>query len=154
MEYTKATAAIDPDACSRCYDRKSEGYFEGGRFVRKPNRKKLRERCDERLNEVAPVCAECGDELRIDAEMQKTGVLTLTKILLTALATAFYIIGSYAIAAVMERALHWRESASMVLSLGLASWLYFMALGDIWHPDPLSITRRLYEKRLRRKRSP
>jgi len=31
-EYVNATT--DPDACSRCYHKKAEGYFEGGRFVR------------------------------------------------------------------------------------------------------------------------
>lgn len=154
LEYTKATTDIDPDACSRCYGKKAEGYFENGRFVPEPNRKRLRDRSAQLLNEIAPVCAECGNELYIDAQIRKPRVLILTKTLLTTLATAFYITIAYAIAILMRRTFHWRVSDSILLPLALGLWFYFAALSDIWQPSVRQWSSALYKRKLKRKRDP
>jgi hypothetical protein len=151
VEYAKATT--DPDACHRCFDKKAEGYFQEGRFVREPNREHLRELCNELLGEVAPVCAECGDELRIDGEMRKPGVLTLTKILLTSLATACCIIILYSID-ILDRWVFHRRAFDLILVPPALAVLYFYwpIVIDIWKPSSLSMTRRLYQRNLKEKR--
>jgi hypothetical protein len=70
----------DPDECRRCYHNKAEGYFSKGQFVREENARKLRELCNE-WPEAAPVCAECGEELRIQAEEPEWGFKFIDKIM-------------------------------------------------------------------------